>query len=370
MNFLHTYAPYVTRIELELKNYLSEIHHPNNNPILNEFYQLITDQILSGGKRLRPLCMTMAYKGYNSDDDIIVPSISPELVHASSLILDDAMDEDVMRHGEPTFNAVYADKFLSAMDFDISKYGKGRYWIQRDTLKNLFFAQKAISRYSYALAVLGSNVIYSLSLDALMKARFEPSKMMHATELHRSMYQKLNEGQLMDILYESRHANEKEYLAMIHKKTGILFVYPIRLGLNFSSCENTGCLDEYATSIAKAFQIQDDILGSFGSEKITGKSSFSDIREGKRTLLVIKAFENADEQQQKVLTKVLGYEHASREDVEEVRNIFKDTGAYGHCIELSKKFIENSKTSIPDDMSQESRKFFEGLADFVIERNR
>ena len=120
----------------------------------------------------------------------------------------------------------------------------------------------------------------------------------------------------------------------------------------------------------KAFQINDDILGSFGSEKVTGKPSYSDITEGKRTLLVIKALEEADEHQKKRLGSILGYEHASREDVAEVRDIFMDTGAYDYCVKLSAELVRQSKEALPEAIRPESYAFFEGLADFVIQRNK
>lgn len=370
MGFLASYAPIVSAIEKEIRAFLAEKRDANKNPILDEFYGEVEKHVLSGGKRLRPLSMVMAYRAYHDDDRILRPSISSELVHSSSLILDDAMDEDLVRHGEPTFNAVYADKFLDAIGFDIRRYEKGRYWIQRDTLKELFFAQKAISRYSYALSVLGSNVMYALSLEALTRCEFPVDAQLHALELHRRMYQKLNEGQLLDILYESHRANEEEYLAMIHKKTGILFVYPLRIGLAYAQAEAITALDGYAHNMAKAFQIQDDILGSFGSERVTGKPSYSDITKGKRTLLVIKAMEHADDAQKKRLRKVLGYEHASREDVAEVRDIFRDTGAYDYCTSLAQRFVDESKAALPEGMAPASHAFFSGLADFVITRDR
>ncbi|MHC1609212.1 MAG: polyprenyl synthetase family protein [Candidatus Methanofastidiosia archaeon] len=369
MAFLDTYLPVINQVEEEINSYLNENIAKNKNPILDEFYRLVKKNILSGGKRLRPLSMIMAYRCFKNDDKIIKSSISSELVHASSLILDDAMDEDVLRHGEPTFNAVYADKFLDVVGFDLSKYSKGRYWVQRDTLKSLFFAQRAVSRYSYALSVLGSNIIYSMSLEALLRSPFDPKEKAAAIELHSRMYQKLNEGQLMDILYESHHANEEEYLEMIQKKTGILFIYPLRIGLTFCGAKNIHILDDYAKAMAKAFQIHDDILGTFGSEQVTGKPSYSDITEGKRTLMVIKAFENADARQKKRLESVLGYEHASKEDVIEVRDIFKDTGAYEYCNDLARSFVEKSKAFVPEDIPKEPQKFFMGLSDFVISRD-
>jgi len=370
MAFLDNYSHITEMIENEMEAYLSNKINKNNKPILDEFYQLIKKHVFSGGKRLRPLCMVMGYRGYVDDYKIIGPSLSPELVHSSSLILDDAMDEDVMRHGEPTFNAIYADKFFDTFGFDFQKYSQGRYWIQRDTLKNLFFAQRAISRYSYALSVLGSNVMYAMSMEVLNRSDFDNEKIVRALDLQRKMYQTLNEGQLMDILYESIHSNEEEYLAMIQRKTGILFIYPIRIGMVFAGVEDDKKMDDYANAISIAFQIQDDILGTFGSENITGKSSFSDIIDGKRTLLVIKALENASEKERKFLNKTLGYVHASKEDINTVRNIFIDTGAYGYCKELADSYIKESKSLIPDDIAKESKNFFYSLADFVTSRER
>ncbi|MHC1605586.1 MAG: polyprenyl synthetase family protein [Candidatus Methanofastidiosia archaeon] len=370
MAFLDHYSDIVSKIEKEIDKYVNEKIDGNENPVLDEFYHLIKKHALSGGKRLRPLALAMAYRCFRDDDEIMAPSISPELVHLSSLILDDAMDEDIVRHGESTFNAAYADKFLEAMNFDFSKYDRGSYWVGRDALKELFFAQRTISRHSYAFSVLGSNVMYAMSLETLLRCNFDNSLKLKVIGLHTEMYQKLNEGQLLDIMYELASISEKAYLDMIRKKTGILFVYPVRMGLTFSGVKNINMLDDYAILMAEAFQIWDDILGTFGSEEVTGKPSHSDIIEGKRTLLVIKSLENASDSQKKKLGEVLGYEAAPKEDIAEVKEIFKETGAYDYCIKLAKDLVTRSEESIPQDISDESREFFSGLADFVVSRDR
>ena len=163
----------------------------------------------------------MAYRGYSPyNNKILRASIAFELLHSSSLILDDAMDEDIIRHGEKTFNAIYADKFLKSAKFDLTPYSDGGNWIKKDGLSKLLVMQRAISRYSYALSVLSSNIMYALSEKAIKNSGFDYNLVSRAMDMHREMYTKLNEGQLLDILMEQKGGNEDQYFEMIDNKTG------------------------------------------------------------------------------------------------------------------------------------------------------
>lgn len=362
------------QIELDtLKKEIEEritafIRGERENPVLRDFYQDIKAHVLAGGKRLRPIAMIQTYAGFTEKDSrIVTASLSCEFVHSASLILDDAMDEDIVRHGRKTFNALYADKIFSTMSFSFENYVKGESWIQKEGLFDLLKVQRALSRYSYAMSSLASNLLYSLSVKCLTTAGFEHDVMLKALELHQDMYRQLNEGQLLDVLMEKKECTEEEYLTMIDKKSGLLFAFPMRIAAVLARKEEPG-LDAYSFSMARGFQIHDDILGTFGSEE-TGKPSDSDIKKGKRTLLVIKALEWGTEEQREVLNTVLGKADATPDEVDTVRRILEETKALDYCIEKEKTFSEHAKKVLEKTgLKKESKEFLENLADFVIER--
>jgi len=91
-----------------------------------------------------------------------------------------------------------------------------------------------------------------------------------------------------------------------------------------------------------AFQVRDDVLGLFGDEATTGKSALSDVRQGKRTVLIAKALELAVDQNHASLQLVLGNPAATEEDVLRVRRIVQETGALTFCEDLVRSSIEQA----------------------------
>lgn len=369
MDFVKVTSELKKEVEDEIKSFFEIELQSIKNDIICDFYKDIRHHTLLGGKRLRPIMCIMAYSGYSSyDNKILRASIAFELLHSSSLILDDAMDEDVIRHGEKTFNAIYADKFLKSARFDLTPYSDGGNWIKKDGLSRLLLIQRSISRYSYALSVLGSNIMYALSEKAIRSSGFSDSLISKALDMHREMYTKLNEGQLLDILMEHKGGNEEKYFEMIDNKTGILFKYPLSVGLLFSDKVDINSLDIYSQNLSRAFQVHDDILGIFGEEDTTGKPVDSDIKEGKNTLLVIKTFELADQTQLRKVKAIIGNKNASPEDIEEIKDIMRECGSLDYCYKKENEFITAAKESIDPQMEEKSKNFLTELCDFIIKR--
>ena len=86
-------------------------------------------------------------------------------------------------------------------------------------------------------------------------------------------------------------------------------------------------LSAYGVALGEAFQLRDDILGAFGDPSVTGKDRDSDLREGKRTVLVAKAIEAAGSEDRSFLEERLGQPDLSDVEVERIRSIIKTTGA-------------------------------------------
>jgi geranylgeranyl diphosphate synthase type I len=336
-----------------------------NNPVFKEFYHHIKTHVLTGGKRLRPITMIQTYTGIaEKDARITTASLSCELVHAASLILDDAMDEDTVRHGKKTFNAFYADDLFKSMNC-FEQYTRGESWIGKNALFDLLHIQRTLFRYSYAMSSLASNVLYSLSVKSLVEAGFDTAKTFKALCLHNRMYRQLNEGQLLDMALEKRKCTEPEYETMIDRKSGLLFAYALNIGALLAGY--TGDMGIYARPMARAFQIRDDILGTFGEK--TGKPADSDIKKGKKTLLVITAVERGSKQQQNTLSTILGKADATPDEVDIVRSIITDTKSLEYCLKKGEYYAEQAKKALNNiPLKEEQKEFFKNLADFVIER--
>ena len=171
MDFLKVTCELKKEVEDEIKAFFEIELKSIENDILCDFYKDIRHHTLLGGKRLRPIMCIMAYCGYSDyNPKILRASIAFELLHSSSLILDDAMDEDVLGI---KFQCNIRRQIFEVHKVDLAPYYDGGNWIKKDGLSQLLTMQRAISRYSYSLSVLGSNILYALSGKAIRSSGFD-----------------------------------------------------------------------------------------------------------------------------------------------------------------------------------------------------
>ena len=127
----------------------------------------------------------------------------------------------------------------------------------------------------------------------------------------------------------------------------------------------------FGTKVGQAFQIQDDILGSFGDESVTGKSADGDIREGKKTMLLIQAQSNSNPDQLKKINGLLGKTNMTTEEVETVRNLFRETGAFEITTNMMNTLLIEGKSALDTanpPLIPKYKDFLLALADFLIQR--
>lgn len=131
-------------------------------------------------------------------------------------------------------------------------------------------------------------------------------------------------------------------------------------------------ISQYAIPCGIAFQIQDDILGMFGDEKQTGKSVGSDLRQGKQTLLIALALQNAAGPERKKIQGALGDKTLSEKGVNEMREILRESGALAKCGELAQELIGRAKKALQQFLdrgwNQDSIEKLESVADFIVTR--
>lgn len=345
---------YAGKINSELENYLDK--KIGQAGTLSNFSKELAENIkeynLRGGKRLRPVFLIFGYKCMNgkNEDEIVKASISLELMQGFLLVHDDIMDQDPIRRGRPSFHKIYEkiaeDKFPG---FDSGRFGE-------------------------AVGIAAGDILYSFTIDAIVKSDFPVGLKQKALKKVNEICYNTALGQVLDFRNgASSSINEEDIMKVLEYKTakytveGPLHVGAILAGANENELKK---LSDYALPLGIAFQIQDDILGTFGKEKETGKPSDSDLKEGKKTLLVLKAFENADENQKKKLELGLGNENLSEKEADELREIIKETGAYAYAKDKAEKLINEAKKAISNsNFSEEGKSFLIGIADYMLERD-
>lgn len=120
-----------------------------------------------------------------------------------------------------------------------------------------------------------------------------------------------------------------------------------------------------------AFQLRDDELGMYSDEASLGKPIGSDLREGKNTILFVKALEWADGEEKDFLKKTIGKPDISQKDVEKTRRILEKTGALAYSQYLAQRLVEEGKSFIPTlTQNAEDREKLKKVAEFMIAREK
>jgi geranylgeranyl diphosphate synthase type I len=324
---------------------------------INSSYVYLKEFLLRGGKRLRPVMAILAYKSLCNQDEekIYLPAVGIELFHNSSLIHDDIMDEDGERRGMPSMHKHFEKVYLQ--DYEEKRSNGGIF-------------SKMSERFGVSIAILQGDILYALTESCFTDSSFEAETCRRALDVINKTYRKISEGQILDILSEVKtDFAEDDCLELIETKTAYLFKAAIQVGAIFSqtSAEQMEALSQYALNIGMAFQLQDDLLDI--NPGLKGHALGSDIKRGKRTLLMLKALEKASEKQKKILLAAFGNYKADQNKIKAASDVLYDTGAVDDVKSLAfQKLREGQSCLANTGLTQEGRFFFEGLIDFLANR--
>jgi len=252
----------LVEIEAEMRSVLGE-QEGHTRPLYEMLsYHLGLDEMEGPrGKRLRPLLGLLAFKSLGGDYRKTLPAAAAvELGHNFSLVHDDIEDSDRERRHRPTLWALWG----------------------------------------VPLAINAGDALFALSrlaLYRLMKEEeYEPQKLLDVMRVYDETCLALCEGQYLDISFERRtDVTVDEYLEMISKKTAALIGASIETGAMMAS-DDPAVVEAYhrlGHDLGMAFQIADDLKGSFWASAESGKSAAGDIRKRKKTFPVVWAMQNA-----------------------------------------------------------------------------
>jgi geranylgeranyl diphosphate synthase, type I len=263
----------------------------------------------SGGKRLRPAFVWWGHRaaGGGEDPEVLKPAGAVELLHTFALIHDDIMDRSPTRRGMPAVHAALAEHHRRAgLQGDAGWFGVGG-------------------------GILAGDMVFVWADMLFESAALDPAAMSRARTAFAELRCEVMAGQYLDLrLAALPDADEADSLRVSLLKSGRYTVTrPLQVGaaLGRPDPDLDRRLVGFGDAVGVAFQLRDDVLGLTGDPGTTGKGALEDVREGKQTLLVLRARHLADDVQRKVLADVIGDPEATEEDVEAVREIVVDTGA-------------------------------------------
>lgn len=356
MNFDETLKKYKEVIDSELET-LFEEKIKESKDFIRSSYSELREFVLKGGKRLRPVLTIMAFKALCDQDEekVYLPAVGLELFHDSSLIHDDVMDEDDERRGMLSMHKNFENQFLN--DYEEKQYEGGIF-------------RKSSVRFGVSIAILQGNILYALTESCFTNTPFETDDIRRALDVIGQTYKVINEGQMLDILSDKkRDFTENDYMEVIEKKTAHLFMAAVQVGAIFgrSTAQQLDALSRFAINVGLAFQLQDDIVDI--SPGLKGHALGSDIKRGKHTLLIIKAFENATPKQKHILLSAMGNDNASQEKIQAAIDVLHATGSLDYVKDKANQKLREGKSYLDNiELSEEGRDFFDGLVNFLEQR--
>lgn len=282
-------------------------------------YDPVKYVLSQGGKRIRPVLCLMSCNLFSDQiDDAIMPAAGFEVFHNFTLVHDDIIDKAELRRGSPTVHY---------------KWGLNQAVLSGDVMA--FIASEYISQAPDAV------------LGKLLR-------------LYNQTAIQVCVGQQLDIDFENKAVvTGSEYIHMIELKTAVLIAASLKAGAIIGNApeKDQNLLYEFGRCLGLAFQIQDDLLDTYGETKVFGKKTGGDIVSNKKTWLLVKAFELADGEQLARLKSLISQkEFDPEEKVKAVKEIFDTLNVRLLAENLSYEYINKAFESLDAVMVKESRK--------------
>ncbi|MEU8976780.1 polyprenyl synthetase family protein [Streptomyces monashensis] len=261
---------------------------------------------LEQGKRLRAAFLYWGWRaaGQPDCDGVIRAAAAMELVHAAACTHDDIIDNSRVRHGMPTAHAAFADRILDS--------GQGR-------------------DRPVALAMMLGDLLMGFAGQVFATCGLPGAFIARTVPLWSALLRETVAGQFLEVLRTGYGVPQvAESLEVARYKTAKYTVErPLHLGatLGGGSEQLLASFTAYGLPLGEAFQLRDDLLGTFGDPDLTGKPNLDDLRDGKPTALMALTVALASEVDRQVLANAVGRPDLGEADAAQVRQLMERSGA-------------------------------------------
>lgn len=296
-------------------------------------YEPLKYILMGGGKRIRPVLVILSAEAAGAGfRKSVNAAIAMELLHNFTLIHDDIMDNADTRRGKVTIH---------------------KKW-DRDT------------------AILAGDALLGMAYESLLKTK--SAHIGEIAKLFTTGIIEVCEGQSYDKEFELKEkVSPQEYILMINKKTSQLLVSCVKIGalIGKAGIKLLNDLESYAVNIGLAFQIQDDLLDLFADEKKFGKKIGGDIREGKKTYLLLKGLETVKDKNEKVLLQsVIKNKGLKKEkDILKIKEIYEKNGVIDAAKSEIEKYTKLANESLGKIKSRKAREMLMWFSYMLLKRN-
>jgi len=323
------------------------------NPHYETLWQAIQKLYSAGGKRLRSYMTFLTYQAYsdNSPETILSAAAAQELLHMSMLIHDDIIDRDEIRYGVKNIATQYMDHYEELLaDVDDRRH------------------------YANSAAMLAGDLLISESFVLMSETQATPTAVLASQKLLSKGVFQVAGGELLDTEAAFRGADSADPLTIAEQKTASYsFVNPFLIGSILAEADQLqqDILQKLGEQLGVAYQLQDDLLGVFGDEEKTGKSTTGDLKEGKRTLLLSEFQKLASETERLEFDSLFGNHKATDDDILKLKSLLVESGAKSSLETLIAGYQEHAYSLVNAlTISPAHKATFTELIDLCIRREK
>jgi geranylgeranyl pyrophosphate synthase len=348
-----------TNYKLEVNRVIDDFFKENiaKASLIDSHYQSLWNElhtlINAGGKRIRSQMTIMVYEAFGGTNvDTILPvAAAQELLHMSMLIHDDIIDRDTTRYGVDNITGTYEKLYAEQV-------------IDKDDLRH----------YAQSAALLAGDLLISATYQLIGSASITARKILAVQHLFGKSIFEVAGGELLDTESVFRPLGEIDAKTIAYYKTAsYTFVGPLMTGalLANASIEDQIQLSLFAEYLGIAYQLKDDLISVFGNEEITGKSSTSDLREGKKTFLVEKFFKLASKEQIKQFKTYFGLHSMTSQEIQILKELLIASQAKKAVEDSIDRYVQKANNALLSlNLTQERRETLDNFIAISILRDK
>lgn len=288
----------------------------------------------AGGKRMRPVLAVTLAEAVGGKGSLAVPyGAALEIIHNFTLVHDDVMDNDDTRRGLPSVHKVW----------------------------------------NMPTAIIAGDALFAKAFEIVADLEVPDADVRRLLRLTAQTVWKVAEGQQMDMNNEDREIiTMDDYIETVEKKTGVLFGAAAAGGAIIGGADEATVagMYDYGVNLGIAFQIWDDVLGIKADQSKLGKPVGSDIRNGKKTLIVINALSQIGESRAgyEGLFSALGNAQASNAEVAEAIRQLEKIGAIDFAMKVARDYVADAIRKLEPLSESADKEFLTAMAEYAISR--
>ena len=287
----------------------------------------LRDFVLRKGKRIRPILFTIGYLGFSkrAAPGLYQSALSIELLHDFMLVHDDIIDKSDKRRGKPSMHAM------------LNSHLKG---------------YKKIKFNGQDLSIILGDIMYAIAINAFLSIKEDMVRKEQALKKFIDTAIYTGCGEFIELINGAnpieKITKQSIYRVYDYKTANYTFSTPLATGaiLAGASSSQVDKLFNFGIYLGRAFQIKDDIIGLFEEEKKIGKSTLTDLQEGKKTLLVWYAYNHSNQKYKLVIKNVFSKAKVKKNDLLKIRNAIKRSGALDYAKKEINTLIKKAQATI------------------------